>query len=114
MPLRGGPPVGATPGEQLSDAGQRAESRAAALKAPPKALVTKEMLASARPKSLPNPPRSPRVSSPQVTARTSCPAAERRWKFKTSKPMPDKLFAARWLAAGTARSTRHTQAGQPL
>ena len=63
-----GTPIGATPGGQSSDAGQCAESRAAAPKAPPKALVTKEMLASARPKSPPNPPRSPRVSSPQVTA----------------------------------------------
>ena len=61
---RGGPPVGVTPGGQSSDAGQRAEGQTAAPKAPPKALVTKEMLASVRPKSPPNPPRSPRVSSP--------------------------------------------------
>ena len=65
---RGGPPVGITPGGQSSDAGQRAEGQTAAPKARPKALVTKEMLASVRPKSPPNPPRSPRVSSPQVTA----------------------------------------------
>ena len=64
----GGPPVGVTPGGQSSDAGQQMEGQVAAPKAPPKALVTKEMLASARPKSPPNPPRSPRVSSPQVTA----------------------------------------------
>ena len=64
---QGGPPVGATPGGQSSDTGQRAEGHAAAPKAPPKALVTKEMLASARPKSPPNPPRSPRVSSRQVS-----------------------------------------------
>ena len=64
----GGPPVGVTPGGQSSDAGQHAEGQTAAPKAPPKALVTKEMLASVRPKSPPNPPRSPRVSSPQVTA----------------------------------------------
>ena len=55
-------------GGQSSDAGQRAEGHTAAPKAPPRALVTKEMLASVRPKSPPNPPRSPRVSSPQVTA----------------------------------------------
>ena len=65
---QGGPPIGVTPGRQSSDAGQRAEGHTAAPKAPPKALVTKEMLASVRPKSPPNPPRSPRVSSPQVTA----------------------------------------------
>ena len=65
---QGGPPIGVTPGGQSSDAGQRAEGQTAAPKAPPKALVTKEMLASVRPKSPPNPPRSPRVSSPQVTA----------------------------------------------
>ena len=64
----GGPPVGVTPAKQSSDAGQHAEGQTAAPKAPPKALVTKEMLASVRPKSPPNPPRSPRVSSPQVTA----------------------------------------------
>ena len=64
----GGPPVGVTPGGQSSDAGQQVEGQIAAPKAPPKALVTKEMLASVRPKSPPNPPRSPRVSSPQVTA----------------------------------------------
>ena len=44
------------------------EGHSAGPKAPPKALVTKEMLTSARPKSPPNPPRSPRVSPPQVTA----------------------------------------------
>ena len=65
---QGGPPVGVNPGRQSSDAGQRAEGQTAAPKAPPKALVMKEMLASVRPKSPPNPPRSPRVSSPQVTA----------------------------------------------
>ena len=65
---QGGPPIGVTPGGQSSDAGQRAEGQTAAPKAPPKALVTKEMLASVRPKSPPNPPRSLRVSSPQVTA----------------------------------------------
>ena len=64
----GGPPVGVTPGGQSSDAGQQVEGQIAAPKAPPKALVTKGMLASVRPKSPPNPPRSPRVSSPQVTA----------------------------------------------
>ena len=64
----GGPPVGVTPGGQSSDAGQHAEGQTAAPKAPPKALVTKEMLASVRPKSPPNPPRSLRVSSPQITA----------------------------------------------
>ena len=64
----GGPPVGVAPGGQSSDAGQQVEGQIAAPKAPPKALVTKEMLASVRPKSPPNPPRSPRVSSPQVTA----------------------------------------------
>ena len=64
----GGPPVHVTPRGQSSDAGQQVEGQIAAPKAPPKALVTKEMLASVRPKSPPNPPRSPRVSSPQVTA----------------------------------------------
>ena len=64
----GGPPVGVTPGGQSSDAGQQVEGQIAAPKAPPKALVTKEMLASVRLKSPPNPPRSLRVSSPQVTA----------------------------------------------
>ena len=56
----GGPPVGVTPGGQSSDVGQQVEGQIAAPKAPPKALVTKEMLASVRPKSPPNPPRSPR------------------------------------------------------
>ena len=65
---QGGPPIGVTPGGQSSDAGQRAGGQTAAPKAPPKTLVTKEMLASMRPKSPPNPPRSPRVSSPQVAA----------------------------------------------
>ena len=64
----GGPPVGVNPGGQSSDVGQQVEGQIAAPKAPPTALVTKEMLASVRPKSPPNPPRSPRVSSPQVTA----------------------------------------------
>ena len=58
--VQGGPPVGANLGGQSSGAGQRAEGHAAT---PPKALVTKEMLTSVRPKSPPNPPRSPRVSS---------------------------------------------------
>ena len=64
----GGPPVGVTPGGQSSDAGQQVEGQTAVPKAPPKALVTKDMLASVRPKSPPNPPWSPRVSSPQVAA----------------------------------------------
>ena len=63
---QGGPPVGANPG-QSSDAGQRGEGPAAIPKAPPKALVTKEMMTSVRPKSPPNPPRSPRISSSQVS-----------------------------------------------
>ena len=42
----GGPPVGVAPGGQSSDAGQHTEGQTAAPKAPPKALVTKEMLAS--------------------------------------------------------------------
>ena len=79
---QGGPPVGATPGGQSSDAGQRAEGHAAAPKAPPKALVTKEMLASARPKSPPNPPRSPRVSSPEIyTAEVG-----NRWSWSLRTP----------------------------
>ena len=60
---QGGPLVGANPWW----AGQREEGPVATPKAPPKALVTKEMLASVRPKSPPNPPRSPRVSSPRVS-----------------------------------------------
>ena len=58
---QGGPPVGANPGGQSSSAGQREEGPVATPKAPPKALVTKTS------QSPPNPPRSPRVSSPRVS-----------------------------------------------
>ena len=59
-----GPPIGGTPGESSSGTGRRATSPTTGPKAPPKALVTKEMMTAVRPKSPPNPPRSPRVSSP--------------------------------------------------
>ena len=64
MPYR---KVGGNFGGQSSGTGQRGEGPAATPKAPPKALVTKEMMTSVRPKSPPNPPRSPRISSPQVS-----------------------------------------------
>ena len=61
--VQGDPPVGGTPGGQSSGTGHRAAFR----KAPPKALVTKEMMTSVRPKSPPNPPRSPKISSPPIS-----------------------------------------------
>ena len=56
--VQGGPPVGANPGGQSSGAGQREEGPVA---------ITKEMMTSVMPKSPPNPPQSPRISSPQVS-----------------------------------------------
>ena len=44
--VQGDPPVGKNPGGQSSGTGQRGEGPAAAPKAPPKALVTKEMMTS--------------------------------------------------------------------
>ena len=80
--VQGDPPVGGNPGGQSSGTGQRGENPAATPKAPPKMLVTKEMMTSVRPKSPPNPPRSPKISSPPV----STAEAGNRWSSSLRTP----------------------------